>query len=106
MGDLGLVGCTSLPELDVEQWGIREVSQTLNVEDLLDLGSTLYQWFHWFGLNIELWWFVKDQTDTKIESGPTQSLHSDFLILPSTVVEECVQQEQAEPFYTFNPAFV
>lgn len=60
----------SVPELDVEQWGIREVSQTLDVEDLLDLGSSLYQWFHWFGLNVKLWLVVKDhlliiQTDSQ-----------------------------------------
>lgn len=62
-----MVVWSSLPELNVEQWCIREVSQTLNVEDLLDLGSTLYQWFHWLGLYIELWWLVKDQPGTKIK---------------------------------------
>ena len=60
---LNLQVFVNLPELDVEQWGIREVGQTLNVEDLLDLGATLYQWFHWFGLNIELWPVVKDHQD-------------------------------------------
>lgn len=45
---------TYVPELDVKQGGIREVRQTLNVEDLLNLGSPLHQWFNWFGLNVEL----------------------------------------------------
>lgn len=65
-----------LPELDIEQWGIREVSQTLNVEDLLDLGPTLYEWFHWFGLNIELWPVVKEHqqiTQTDFQTPPTES---------------------------------
>lgn len=54
---------TNLPELDVEQRGVTEVSYTLDVEDLLDLGSSLYQWFHWFALNIQLCLAVKNQTN-------------------------------------------
>lgn len=44
-----------LPELDVEQWCIHEVSQTLNVDDLLHLSTSFYERLHWFSLNIELW---------------------------------------------------
>lgn len=55
-----VLACLNLPELDVEQRSVREVGQTLDVEDLLDLGSSFYQRLHWFGLNVKLWLVVKD----------------------------------------------
>ena len=75
----GGVGCTSLPEFDVEQRGFREVSQTLDVEDLLDLGPPLHQRLHCFGLDVELWLLVKDHQDITLDllyQHPKLSWHS------------------------------
>lgn len=43
------------PELDVEERCIKEVSQTLDVDDLLHLSTSFYERLHCFSLNVELW---------------------------------------------------
>lgn len=42
------------PKLNVEDRGFREIGDTLNVEDLLNLSSTLYNGVHCLSMNNQL----------------------------------------------------
>lgn len=44
----------TIPEFDVDKGGLREITQAFNVQDLLNLSPSLYQWLHCFRLNVEL----------------------------------------------------
>lgn len=74
-----------LPELDVEQWCITEVSQTLDVDDLLHLSTSFYERLHWFRLNIELWDQLRRKTNNK---------HT--LIMYTTKITMCVSKNEHE----------